>query len=111
MNLLSGPELDALVETARKRYVEERIWLIKRISDPYPYGTIPVSEEEQYNNFLNVQNNPERINQIRAAMFRIYRGHPDVINIIDTELNRYFVRMEEIGNRLHNRRSVDEELV
>lgn len=106
--LLNGPELDSVVEEARKQYNRDRQYLISQLTTPYPYGTVPTTPEEQYVSFETNSNNPEFWSQMRQALYRIYRGTDDPINKVETEIARYVKRMETVGARLKAGQPVDE---
>lgn len=96
--LLSGPDLDKLYEETRQWYVASKLRLIEELSDPYPYNSDPLDEMTQAQNYLALT--PETLLQMRAALGRVYQGHPDAINLVENELQKYFNRMEELVGRL-----------
>lgn len=96
--LLSGPDLDKLYEETRRWYVETKLKLIEELSDPYPYNSDPLDELTQAQNYLSLT--PEALLQMRASLNRLFQGHPDALQLIEKEMQRYFQRMEELVTRL-----------
>lgn len=93
--LLTGPELDEIERELKAWYVETKAWLIKMISNPYPYGAVPLSPREQYENFLRMQRNDWLA--MREALYRIYRGDPEAFTKVEEEIKRFVQRMEAYG--------------
>lgn len=106
--LITGPELDAVVEEARKQYNADRQYLISQLAKPYPYGTVPTTPEEQYQSFMLNSPNPQYWLQMRQALYRIYKGTEDPINKVETEIARYVKRMETVGMKLRANQPIDE---
>jgi hypothetical protein len=92
---LSGPKLDKIVSELRVWYVETKVRIIEQMSKPYPYGAVPLTPDEQYSNFLTMT--PEDWLTMRMALMNLYHGHPDSINLVEQEINRYVQRMQAYG--------------
>ena len=93
--VLSGPQLEKAVAYVRDWYVNMRIKGVQSLSTPYPYGSVPITPEEQYSNYTRLQ--AADWNAMRAALTRLYQGKPDAVTIVDQEILKYRARMEEYG--------------
>lgn len=101
LNSLSGPSLDALVDEVREWYVEMRAFGIKALTgDSYPYGSIPITPEEQYQKFLSMQ--PTDWAQMRAILANIHRGEPDMVEAVEKDIENYIHIQESYGRRQLN---------
>lgn len=95
---LTGPALDSVVAEVTQWYVQTRLELVKQLSNPYPYGSVQLTPQEQYSNYTQLQ--PQDKQNMRMALYKLYVGDPDAINKVEQEMLRYDARMQAIGSKL-----------
>jgi hypothetical protein len=105
--LLSGPDLDKARDEITTWYVESRLRGIQALSEPYPYGSMQITPEEQYSNYLRLT--PQDWQTMRQALHRMYLGHPKASTLIDEELHRYQERMRALGLQIQSRKPIQKE--
>ena len=98
--LMSGPDIEKAIASVRDWWVNYKVNAVRAMTDPYPYGSVPLTPEEQYSNYKRLR--PEDIMQMRLALMRIYQGAPDASTRVDDELRKYQSRMEALGTKLQS---------
>lgn len=88
---VNGPSLDKLKERLVKRYANTRLMLIQRMQEDYPYGAERIPPAQQYANFLAMQ--PEDYESLIYTLNDKYRGLPDSVNRVNTDLAAFMSHM------------------
>ena len=91
MSLISGPELEKIVNSAALWYANIRLGLIQALEEDHPYGTHKLSQTEQLINFE--QMGPNEMSQMIAQLYDRYRGLPDAQERVNRDLAAYIARM------------------
>ena len=94
MPVLTGPELDSLAKELRQWYVETRDWLVSMLETPYPYGSTPLTKDEQLEQFLSLT--PEDWQGLIAKLEERYRGLKDMRERVQADLNSYVLSMDKL---------------
>jgi len=97
MPLLTGPELDAVAKELQAWYVETRSWLIEQLSSPYPYGSSPLTEDEQLEQYLALT--PETWQALIARLEERYRGLKDMRERVQADLSSYVKSMDRLRRK------------
>lgn len=93
--LLTGPELDSVVAEATDWYKAERKFLIDALlAGAYPYGTVPLTEAEQVQNYDNMT--PEGFAALRNTIMQIYKGDADIQDKTQRTLDAYDAHMQRL---------------
>lgn len=96
--MLSGPELDKIVEELKVWYLESREYLIKLLTKEYPYGSAPLTPEQQYANFMAM--NQQDWENMSMRLSRRYRGQTNADEMVQNDLADFMVSMERLHRRL-----------
>lgn len=91
MPLLSGPILDKLKEELTEWYATRRQQLIAAMEEDHPYGTIKISVDEQYQNFMD--STPDDLASMVAQLRNKYRGLPNASQLVSRDMATYFRSM------------------
>ena len=87
MAILSGPELDKLVERLKVWYAKTRLELIELLSTPYPYGSVRLTPDEQVERFQLMTEDDWAAMQ--AGFANKYRGLPDQEQRVEQDMQNY----------------------
>jgi hypothetical protein len=96
--VMSGPELNAMVERLRKRYLDTKEVLIKALTKNGPYGSVKLTPEEQLENFLSMST--QDLEELSNRLALRYRGRPDANEKVQQELEAFFTYMAGLHERL-----------
>ncbi len=102
MPLITGPELDSIVEELQAWYLKTAEELMQALEEGYPYGSIPMSPSQQVEQFLSMTQEDWEV--LTSRLGERHRGKPDVQEIVQKELQDYIQRMTTLS--LGGRRNV-----
>lgn len=98
MSLISGDELQSVVDNAVKWYTKTRLDLIEAFEESTPYGQQKLTEIEQVMNFDQLQ--AQDWTQMLAQLYDRYRGLPDMEDRVNKDLAGYVARMFGLRSKL-----------
>lgn len=94
---ISGPQLDEMVEELRVWFSESVDWMVKQLSEGYPFGSTPLSEVEQLQRFnaMTTADWQALIGQREA----IHAGKPNMRQLVQQDINDYVSRMSTLQRK------------
>lgn len=95
MPLITGPQLDEIVEELKEWYLKTAEELMQALEEGYPYGSIPMSPSQQVEKFLSMTQKDWQVLISRLA--ERHRGKPDVQELVQQELQDYIQRMTRLS--------------
>lgn len=99
MALVSGPEVDELVQDLQEWWNSELAWLMEQLSQGYPFGAQPLSEAEQLEEYHNLRGNPGAWQALILQREGVHRGRPDMRQVVQAELDSYVRRMQALEQK------------
>lgn len=95
MPVVSGPQLDEVVEEVKEWYSTMRQWLIERLEEGgHAYGNIKLTQEEQVQKVLSW--GPEDWQKLYRQRLERYRGLEDADDRAKADVQRFMVRMSHL---------------
>ncbi len=91
MALVSGPVLDEVVQEVTAWYIETREWLIQGLEEGYPYGSTPLSPNQQVERFLSMT--AEDWEVLTAKLADRHRGKPNAEALAQKDLKDFIAKM------------------
>lgn len=98
MTSVSGPYFDGIVKEVVEWYLTTKEFLIKALTEDYPYGSVKLTPEEQLENFLTMNQQDWQALSDRLALR--HRGHPDAEARVEQDLQDFVRYMEGLRRRL-----------
>ena len=96
---LSGPYLDSLVKELVQWWLDTKEFLIEALTEGgYPFGSEPLTSEQQLENFLRMDQTALEAMSARLALR--HQGHPDADARVQKDLADFFTYMEGLHGRL-----------
>lgn len=95
MSIITGPKLDELADQLKVWYLETREGLIQALEEGYPYGSVPMSPQEQVNRFLSMTKEDWQV--LISRLSERHRGKPNIQNLVREELQDYIQRMTRLS--------------
>jgi len=97
MPTLSGPELDKMREDLIVWYTTTKQYLIDVLTERYPYGSTPLTTDEQVQQYLSMT--PEDWQMLIGKLEERFRGMPDAQEKVQQQLNNYIKSMDKMRLR------------
>jgi len=95
MTLITGPKLDQVVEVVRQWYLTTRAKLIAALEEGYPYGSVPITPQQQVERFLSMT--PEDLQVLMAKLVERHRGEPNAQKLARQDLEDYLSKMNRMA--------------
>ena len=95
---LSGPYFDSMVEELVEWWLDTKEFLIEALTDVYPPGSVPLTAEQQLENFLNMDQTA--LEAMSAQLSIRHLGHPDADARVQKDLAEFFAHMQGLSGRL-----------
>jgi len=97
MAIISGPELDKLKDELVEWYTATKQYLIDVLSEEYPYGSTPLTTDEQVQQYLSMT--PEDWQMLIGKLEDRFRGMPDAQQKVQQQLDNYIRSMDRMRLR------------
>jgi len=97
MAIITGPRLDEMSEQLVDWYLKTRDELVSVMEQGYPYGTVPLSPQEQVERFTSMTSEDWQVMATRLA--ERYRGRPDAQERARADIQLYITRMAKLAYR------------
>lgn len=95
MPIITGPRLDEMARQLREWYITTRDSLMKALEEGYPYGSVPLTPQEQVDRFMSMT--PEDWQIMSAKLALRHRGKPNVQELVRKDIQDYITRMSRLG--------------
>lgn len=95
---LSGPYFDSLVKELAEWWLEEKEFLIDALTQDYPFGSVPLTPQQQLENFLRMDQTAFEAMSAKLSMRHL--GHPDADQRVQNDLADFFYHMRGLSGRL-----------
>lgn len=95
---LSGPYFDSLVKELVGWWLEGKEFLIDALTEGYPFGSVPLTTEQQLENFLRMDQTALEAMSARLSLRHL--GHPDADQRVQNDLADFFTHMQGLSGRL-----------
>lgn len=93
--IITGPKLDQVAEILRQWYLDSRQRLIKVLEEGYPYGSVPVTPQQQVEKFLSMTS--EDMQVLMTKLVARHRGEPNAQALAREELEDYITKMNHMA--------------
>lgn len=94
----SGPYFDSLAQEIVEWWGVEKEFLIDALTEGYPYGSVPLTPEQQLENFLSMDQTAFEAMSARLSLRHL--GHPDADKRVQKDLAEFFAHMQGLSGRL-----------
>lgn len=95
MPLIAGPALDQLVKELKAWYFKTREELIQKLSEGYPYGSVPLTPSQQVDKFFSMTQ--EDWKGMSDKLHERHRGKPNAPELVREDLEDYVTRMNKMA--------------
>ncbi len=95
MAFVSGPILDKIAKDLTTLYLQTKEELIKRLEEGYPYGSVPLTPQEQVERFMTMT--PEDWQELSVKLAERHRGKPNAQELVRKDLEDFVAKMNRIA--------------
>lgn len=95
---LSGPYFDSLVKELVGWWLDTKEFLIEALTEGYPFGSEPLTPEQQLENFFRMDQTALEAMSARLSIRHL--GHPDADERVQKDLEGFFHHMQGLSGRL-----------
>ena len=95
---LSGPYFDSLVKELVQWWLDPKEMLIEALTEDYPFGSVPLTPEQQLTNFLKMDQTAFEAMSARLSLR--HQGHPDADERVQKDLAEFFHHMQGLSGKL-----------
>ncbi len=93
--IITGPKLDQVAEELRQWYLTTRAKLIEVLEEGYPYGSVPLTPQQQVEKFLAMT--PEDLQVLMAKLVERHRGEPNAQELARKDVEDYISKMNRMA--------------
>ena len=95
MPIITGPELDKVVQELKDWYLRTREDLIQALEEGYPYGSVPMSPSAQVEKFLRMTQ--QDWEDLIDTLAERHKGKPNIQELVQQELQDYIKKMTRLS--------------